>query len=217
MRSIWDLTGSYAADLGGPALTVDLVHGERGTLSGVGQLQGTVGGQAFLVTNLQVRGSSSGRNDELTFRGGVTGANATTSVSLRLSLALVGQTLAGVVNGSVTDAVGGRLLINAPCVFNLPAAMDGTYRLPTDLVLGARGAISGTSTLILANGRTAALLVKGRRQGGLTTLEFRGNPAADPAFAAISFRLTVRTYTNHLAGIRALAGKAFGQILSWHL
>jgi hypothetical protein len=217
LRTLWDLTGSYVTSLGGPVLTLNLVHGEQGTLTGVGQLQGTVGGQAFLVTNLQVRGSSSGKNGSLTVRLGLTGANATTSVSLRLSLALSGRTLSGVASGSVTDTVGGRLAISAPCALDLPAAMDGTYRLPTDLVLGSRGAIRGTSTLTLANGRTVNLLVTGRRQGSQTLLDFAGDPAADPAFAAVSFKMTVRTYSSGDAGVRMLSGRAFGQILSWHL
>jgi hypothetical protein len=216
LRSIWDLTGPYVANVGAHVLTLVLTYDERGTVGGVGQLQGSLGGQPFTVSGMPVRGSSSGRNGSLTVRGSLADANATTAASLKLSLALVGRTLTGVVTGSVTDrTTGTRLLISAPCVLNLPDDMTGAYQLPTDLTLGARGAISGTSTLILGNGRTVPLLVSGRRLGSQTTLTLTGDRTADPAFSAIRFTLTVRTYTDNLAGIRALAGEAFGQIFTW--
>jgi hypothetical protein len=217
LRTLWDLTGHYAGNVDTNVLTLDLTCDERGLLGGVGQLQGTVGAQPFVVSNMPFKGSSDGKNGALTIRGGMAGGNGTTSVTLKLSLAVTGRTLAGVVTGVVTNTSGGRVAINSQCVFDLPAAMDGTYRLPTDLTLGTRGAITGTSTLILANGRTIPLLVKGKRVGAQTTLELSGNRATNPAFAAVSFTLTVRTYTNRTAGIRGLGGKAFGQILSWHL
>jgi hypothetical protein len=218
LRYIWDLTGHYQTTVGAHQLTLDLIHHEDGSLTGIGRLDGTtVGGQPFSVTNMPFGGSVIGKNGSLTVRGGLTGANATTTVTLRLSLTLDGLALSGVASGRVTTTAGGREPISAPCTLGLPAAMDGTYRLPTHLTLGARGMITGTSTLTLVNGTTAALLVTGRRHGSTTTLEFVGNRAADPAFGAIRFRLTVRAFSNRMAGIRTLTGNAFGQILIWHL
>lgn len=217
LRHVWDLTGGpYTATIGADTLTLTLVHGESGTLTGVATLTGAIGTKQFAATGMPIKGSCSGKNGSLTVRGSMAGTYGTTSVSLNLSLALVGRTLTGVATGKVSDTAGTRRTVNSRCVFNLPEAIGSTYRLPTELTLGARGAVTGTSTLTLASGRPVRLLVAGKRSGQLTTLQLTGNKALNPASTAITFKLTIQTFTNGTASIRTLAGKAFGQVLSWH-
>jgi hypothetical protein len=170
------------------------------------------------VGGLAVKGSAKGKGGVVTPKGSLAGSGGTTTVSLKLAFVLdgVARRLNGTVTGTITDTTGSKAAISAPCALDLPAGMDGTYRLPVDLILDAtKGSITGTGTLTLANGRTVALLVKGRRAGGVTSLQFAGDKLTNPAFAAVKLKLTVKAYTNATAHIRAMSGKAFGQSLKW--
>jgi|GEM_PF-1186507 len=217
-RRIWDLTGHYATVVKAYTLTLDLTEDEKGTLGGTGRFQGTVGGQAFDAGNLALKGKAKGKAGVVTVKGGLAGGNTSTSVSLKLAFTLDGaaRRLNGTLTGSVSDTVGGKAAISATCALDLPAGMDGTYRLPVDLILDAgKGTIAGTGTLTLSNGRTVALLVKGKRSGGVTSLRLAGDKLAGPAFAAVKLKLAIRTYAHGEAYIQAMAGKAFGQSLKW--
>jgi len=217
LRKIWDLSGHYAGSVGAYALTLDLAHDEKGGLTGAGRLQRLAGGPPLDVPNLVFKGKAKGKAGGVTIKASLAGAAGAASAALKLALTLDGAalTLTGAVTGSVTDTTGAKAAIDAPCTLALPAGMDGTYRLPVDLLLDAKGGITGTSTLALANGRTVALLVKGKRSGGVALLQFAGDTLASPAFAAVKLKLTVRAYTNGTADIVATSGKAFGQSLKW--
>lgn len=217
LRRIWDLTGHYTGAAGPYAMTLDLTHGEKGTLTGTGRLQGTVGGQAFDLAGMVVKGSAKGKAGVVSVKGGLAGSSGSTAVSLKLNLTLDPEalTLNGTVTGKIADTVGGNAAVNSAVILPLPVGMDGTYQLPIDLLLDAKGAITGTGTLTLANGRAVTLLVKGKRAGGMTALQFAGDKVADPAFAAVKLKLLITTYSNGTAHIEAISGKALGQSLKW--
>jgi hypothetical protein len=220
LRKIWDFTGHYASAVGPYTLALDLVHDEKGAITGMGRFQGNLGGQPFDVGNLPVKAKAKGKGGVVTVKGSFKGVAGITSVSLKLTLTLdsTSLSLGGLVTGKLSDTAGASASVDSPVTLGLPVGMDGTYRLPVDLVLDAtKGAVTGRSTLTLSNGRAAALLVKGKRAGGLTLLQFAGDKAADAAFGAIKLKLTVRTYSNRTADIQAMAGKAFGQSLKWPL
>jgi hypothetical protein len=218
LRKIWDLTGHYAGAVGPHNLTLDLVHDEKGALTGTGRFQGTVNGQPFDVANLPIKGSGKGKAGVVTVKASTKGTGGTSTVSLKLALTLDAGalTLTGVVSGSVSDTVAGKVAVNVPgVVLALPVGMDGSYRLPVHLILDAKGGVTGTGNLTLVNGRTVALLAKGKRAGAVTSLQLAGDKLANAAFGAIKMKLTIRTYANGTADIQAMAGKAFGQSLKW--
>jgi|GEM_PF-1187983 len=217
-RLIWDFTGLHAGTVGAYLLALDINHDEKGALTGRGSVQGEVGGQAIDVRNLAFSGKAKGKAGSVTIKASLTGSNASTSVSLKLTLTLDGtaRRLSGTATGSISDALGGKASISGPCALDIPAGMDGTYRLPLDLLLDpGKGTIVGTGTLVLSNGRTVALLVKGKRVAGLASLQCAGDKLMAPAFAAIKLKFSIRAYTNGTAEIRAMSGKAFGQSLKW--
>jgi hypothetical protein len=216
-RRIWDFTGGYAGDAGAYHLTLQLLHDEKGSVTGLGRLRGEVGGQAFDVGTMPVRAKCQGKLGTVTIKGSLAGSGGATKVSLKLTLTLDAATmsLTGMVTGRITDGVGGRAAVSAPCALALPADMDGTYRLPVSLHDGGGAAIAGRGTLILANDRPVELLIKGRRAAGLALLRAVGDRGADPAFGAVALNLTIRTYTDGTADFRATTGKAFGQSLRW--
>ena len=96
---------------------------------------------------------------------------------------------------------------------DLPAAMDGTWALRFYLTQGAR-IVTGTALLILANGVDFLYSLRGRLAGHATVLTLAGH-AADPPPPAIQIRTTVETLEGGQAGLRALSGTAYGQVLAW--
>jgi hypothetical protein len=215
---LWDFTGSYAeAGLGPYALTLGLLHGERGEVTGTGRLRGAAGGKEVGV-GLTFRGRCQGRSGIVMLKGRLAGSEGTTAVSLALSLALNGASLQGMAYGTVTDTVGGATAVASPCVLPLPAGVDGTYSISVDLHLDpGRGSVRGTGILRLApallDPRTVALRGSGRGSRGTTLLHLAGDPSVNPAFNAVRCTLRIVTYTGELATIETLSGKALGQHL----
>jgi len=221
-RLIWDLTGRYAATVGDLALTLDLVHDERGALTGLGHLQGSVGTKsvAIDVDALRLTGIVRGSRGVVSAKITLSGANATTRVALKLALTLTDLRLTGVASGRITDTVGGKATIADTCVAERSdgGTMDGSYSLPVNLSLNqTRGTITGTGWLTLSNGRIIEMRIAGRRANGLASLRLVGDASIDPGFGAVKLRLIVETYASRNADIITLSGQAFGQSLKWPL
>jgi len=219
---LWDFSGHYLTTGAGYTLTLDLVQDEKGTLGGVGRIQGTLGGVAIDVGGMPISGKVKGKAGVVTLKATIAGAAGSaggkTAVSLKLSATLDGGHLVGTVTGMVVDTAGGKQDFQAPLGLALPPGMDGTYHLPVELLLDAKGGIGGDGILVLSNGRTVVLVVKGRRQpDGTALLGLAGDAAVDPAFKAVRVRLSVRTLSDGRGIILGISGKALGQSLKWPL
>ncbi len=212
-RGIWDLTGFYGTALGADALTMTISQDARGRITG----QGTVHTASPLPVPLDITGAVAGGASSLVAKLSLKGASATASVVVTLTLALdpASRRLVGVARG-MRRLGGVQTPYTGAVSFHLPGAMDGSYRLRFDLSPGTSG-VGGQAQLLLSNGRSASLAVRGRTSGVLgAPLTLSLSPAAaDPGARGITIGAIVTTYAGELAILQALAGDVLGQHLSW--
>jgi hypothetical protein len=212
---LWDFTGHYVTLLGPYEVTLDVLHGERGTLTGSGTLAGAMPGGTLVTLPLTIRGKVTGRVGAVTVAINLSGRNATSSAKAKLTMTLGVTGLAGAYSVRLSDTTGGKDSPSGACAMDLPPDMDGTVLMPINLALDPNGTVTGTGLLTLANGRAVDLLLRGRKGSGNTLLRALGNRGEDPAFGAVTLTLNVVTLTNATATVNSLTGVAFGQFPSW--
>jgi hypothetical protein len=214
-RELWDFTGHYNAPLGAYTLQMDLVHDERGALTGTGTVSGSLPGGSPVSVPVTLRGRASGQGGVVTVAIRLSGMNATSSATAKLILTREASGLVGAYAVSLGLASGGNDSVSGTCALALPAGMDGSFRLGVDLVQHDRAMVTGSGRLTLSNGRAVDLLIRGRSAGGTTLLHVEGDGTIDPLFGALQLALQITTFSNHAADITTLSGKAFGQRVNW--
>ncbi len=212
-RRLWDLTGTYATNVEGNPLTMDLVHEPTGRLSGMATYTVAKG----TVVTMPVRGSVKGTDGSITLKGTLRGADLPRTVSVSLALNLTVDTgtrrLLGRWVGSVETA-GTTARVDAPVTLDIPGDMDGTWTLAFQLAHSG-SAIAGTAMLTLANGMDCAFLVEGRTgTDGTLVLYLAGDPS-DRALRAIRIRATVTPVEGGWARLESLSVQGYGQALAW--
>jgi hypothetical protein len=214
-RRVYDLTGPYHGAMGAYALTLDLGHDEKGILTGTGTVAGPMPSGTVVDIPGTLRGEAKGSAGAVSATISLGGSSPSSSARATLLLALTAGDLAGRFTCRIVDTAGGRNLAAGPCAYALPADMDGSFGLTVDLDPSARGSIRGTGLMTLSNGRTVALLARGRTKAGVTALQLAGDTRADPLFGAVTLKLTIRTFSNGTGRILDLSGTAFGQNINW--
>jgi hypothetical protein len=209
----WDLTGTYPLVVLGNPLSMALVHGPQGRLTG--QATCTLG--KATVVNLCLRGSARGRNGTTKAMIGLRGAAAdrTAAVSLTLDLSVdpANRQLVGTMSGTVRDGATTTPVSTAVALpISLP--MDGTWSLDFQLVQDATG-IAGTARLTLAHGVAHSYRVKGRAGSGDTVVL---SPAGDRN-AAEAYGIRITTTVTPLQGgwarLESFSGIGYGQKIGW--
>jgi hypothetical protein len=210
---LWDLTGTYITAVKGHPLSIELLHDTKGKLGGTA----TCIVAKDTTVAMPIKGSVKGASGSITMQGTLKGADPakTVSVSLKLVLAVdaTDGRLAGQMTGSVKSG-GTTTAVNQDVALDIPAPIDGTWRLLLTLAQGAKG-IAGTATLTLSNGADHAFVVKGKAGAGGTAVLSLAGAAADPAAKAIKIKAMVTPLAGRWAELEALAGRGYGQTLVW--
>jgi hypothetical protein len=210
---IWDLTGTYAASVKGSLVVLSLVHGTTGKLSGAASY--TMAKDT--TVSMPVKGSVKGASGSITMKGTLKGTAPDKTVSVALTLNLTVDTanrrLTGPLTGSVKSG-GVTTAVNQDLALDLPAGMDGTWTLTLHLAQ-AGTAVGGTALLTLANGADYAFSVKGKTGPANAAVLTLTGDRADPAAKALKLKAGIVPLADGTARIESLAGKAYGQAITW--
>lgn len=220
--AVWDLSGQYEADLGGDNLALDLLHDSKGKITGDGLYRTDLPVKVTYGIPLLAKGGGKGKDGVVLVKLGLKGAavgipgdpaaKAKISAKQTLTLDVGSSTLVG--TASVSAAFGkvkDRFTTNV--TVDLPPGMDGTYDVALDLAYDGKK-VTGTGVLMLSNGVSYPLIVKGKVTDGVTSLGISGDKA-DPAAGGIKLKASVQTLEGGTARVLSLSGKAFGQSISW--
>lgn len=215
-QGLWDVTGHYETSACGYPLHLDLVHDERGRVSGTGGLE-----VAASRIPLAVKGAVRGAGDALVLRlhahgaGDLLWSQRPAEADLRLDLALEPPT--GTLQGTAAldlAAEADALHAAAPCILALPGPMDGTLRLRLDLAFAGRRA-RGRGELILSNGAAYALAVRvGRVDGAAVRLVLAG-AGTEPGRPGVRVGVVVTPLEDGTARLEAFRADLLGQDVAW--
>ncbi|MBN2450332.1 MAG: Ig-like domain-containing protein [Lentisphaeria bacterium] len=216
-RGLWDISGSYSIELGAGDLTLDLLQDGRGKVTGTGTYS-----YSSASVDLAVRGNLRGKAGDIAVTleakgiepAGADGRPIKTVIHMRFALDEEKRQLVGTAqlirNNEVPTP---KTTTSLNLVLPLPAGMDGTYEILSDLrFAGTR--VAGEAVLKLSNDAEFLLAVKGKRGGDVSDLTFIAD-RTDVQAKGIRLACRVETLELEWARLVTMSGKALGQSLRY--